>query len=639
MRKKIKWLIPFLLIPFAMHAQSPGEAIAAFPGMDMVYQNYTQQLKLSIKDGVPVAERNQEIDILMLTDKNSNMLSRYAVYHSGYNELTELEAYTLVPAGNKFKQIKSSDKKTSGSSGNNVFYDDTKETTFNFNGLTQNAIAHVSYSQFLKDAHLLSAFFPPTNMPVLNSSFSVTVPNNIKIAYVVKNDPKGLFQFTQDKKKKESVYTWTLKNRKSVTDYGNAPNERYFEPHVIVYITSYETDQGTQPFLNSVQDLYTWNISFLKDLNKVPDPILKSIVDSLTKNETDEKIKALKIYQWVQHHIRYVAFEAGEEGFRPRQAGDVCAKRYGDCKDMSSIITQMMRMAGIKAYYTWIGTRDLPYSYAETPVPMVDNHMISTARINGEWMFFDGTDANAKFDMPPAFIQGKEAMVGIDDTKYQLLTIPVANPQKSVITDSTYINISEQGVSGYEVVNYAGYFGKEVYSSLMYRDEKETKDYVNKRMSKGSNKFILGNFDIVRSAPDQNEARINAHFEIPGYSKKVGDEYYINLNLEKLLENQQIDLEKRQVPLETEFNSCINQYHILAIPEGYQVASVPKNFSFENDLIKIQFYYKVIDGKVIAAQEIQNKKLLLGTQDFKEWNKPMKDVQAFYKESVVLEKK
>jgi Domain of Unknown Function with PDB structure (DUF3857)/Transglutaminase-like superfamily len=639
MKKIIKLFACVTLLQLQAFAQSPEEIKSIFPGNDFVYLNYEQELNLFLKDDVPVADRKTNIDMLMLTDKNVNMLSKYTVYHSGYNELTQFDAYTRVPSGNKFKNLKVIEKKTSTSTSNSIFYDDTKETTFNFPGLTEHAIAHVDHTLFNKDAHLLTAFYLPVYLPVVNGSYKVKVPNSIKIKYVVKNDPAGIFSFSEEKKSRETIYKWTSNNTKASEYFANAPDMRYYQPHVIVYVTSYEAKNGTQNFLSSIKDLYKWNYDFISELNTSPDPHLKQITDSLVQNESGEMNKARKVYQWVQQHIKYVAFENGLEGFRPRQAGEVCSKRYGDCKDMSSIITQMLRMAGIKAYYTWIGTRDLPYTYSEIPLPLVDNHMISTAFIDGKWLFLDGTDPNAKFDMPPAFIQGKEAMLSITSEEYKILTVPVAAPERSMITDSTFISITDDGIKGFANVKYDGYFGKEVYTSLLYSDAKETKEYVNKKMSKGSNKFIMGNYSIAKKAPEENIANITGEFQLPGYGKRIGNEYYINMHVEKILEDRSIDIEKRKVPMEIDFNYCIRQYHILEIPKGYTISYLPKNFTFENDLIKIDIYYKVENEKVIAAQEIKNKKLMIMPSEFEEWNKPMKAIQPYYKELLVLEKK
>jgi transglutaminase-like putative cysteine protease len=638
-QNKFLLLAAMLLTAVSATAQTAEEVKQTFPGQELVFLNYNENLKLYLKDGVPVAERNTEKEILVLSEKNASAYSRYKVYHSGYNEMTNLEAYTKVPDGDKYKKVKIGEQKTTSSSSNSVFYDDVKETSFDFPALTQNAIEHVELTQFHKDAHLLTPFYLPGTLPVINSTYTVTVPNDITIKYIVKNDPKGIFQFTVDKKRKETIYTWTAKNVKGDDSYGNAPDFRYFVPHIIVYIASYQGENGPQNFLSSAEDLYKWNYSFTKELNTSQDEALKKIVDSLIAGKTSETDKAKQIYRWVQQHIKYVAFENGLEGFRPRQAADVCSKRYGDCKDMSSIITQMLRMAGIKAYYTWIGTRSLPYYYSEVPLPMVDNHMIAAASINNEWVFLDGTDPHAKYGMPPSSIQDKDAMIAINDNEFKIIRVPVTAAAKSLAVDSTIISFTPDGIKGNTSVNYSGYFGEDIYNTLLYRDEKETKDFVKSRMTKASNKFILGNYVINKTSPEENNINISADFEIPGYGKKIGNEYYINLNLEKLFENRFIDTAKRKVAIENEFQFVVKLYTILRLPEGYGVTYQPKDFNFENDLVALKITYQVKEGRIIALQEMQQKKLMIQPADFTEWNRAAKAAAQQYKEQVVLEKK
>ena len=100
-------------------------------------------------------------------------------------------------------------------------------------------------------------------------------------------------------------------------------------------------------------------------------------------------------------------------GFVPREAGLVCSRRFGDCKDMASILTEMNTAAGLTAYFTWIGTRDLPYKFTQVPLPLVSNHMICTIYLNGKYVFLDGTDPTCVFGLTPAGIQDKEAMISI----------------------------------------------------------------------------------------------------------------------------------------------------------------------------------------------------------------------------------
>ena len=85
-------------------------------------------------------------------------------------------------------------------------------------------------------------------------------------------------------------------------------------------------------------------------------------------------IKKIKIK--TNENIKYIAFEYALGGFIPREANEVFQKKYGDCKDNSSILFKMLEIAGLQGNLTWIGTRKIPYTYEEVPTRAVDNHMI-----------------------------------------------------------------------------------------------------------------------------------------------------------------------------------------------------------------------------------------------------------------------
>ena len=157
-------------------------------------------------------------------------------------------------------------------------------------------------------------------------------------------------------------------------------------------------------------------------------------------------------------------------------------------------------------------------------------------------------------------------------------------------------------------------------------------------MGKASNKFILGKYNINKINPDIQLINISADFEIPDYGKKAGNNYFINLNLEKLLENQTIDIEKRKVPVKNEFKYIIRQNHILDIPEGYVITDIPKDFEIDNEFLSFKIIYKVDKKRIIATQELINKTLMLYPRDFDNWNKAIRSTMPQYKELIVLEK-
>src|SRR5690606_8133939 len=106
-------------------------------------------------------------------------------------------------------------------------------------------------------------------------------------------------------------------------------------------------------------------------------------------------------------------------------------------KDMASIITEIANYAQIpNVNFTWIGTRELPYTYSELPTPAVDNHMIASYIKGDQIIYLDATDNHVAFGLPSIFIQGKEALISQGKT-YRLATVPEipadTNQRKEVI--------------------------------------------------------------------------------------------------------------------------------------------------------------------------------------------------------------
>ena len=629
-----------VIICTALQAQTMEEIAARYPDEHAVVLNDEETINIFLKNGQPYAEIKNERTMLILDDKANGIYNSYSIYHGTFNKVSNIEAYTKVPSGNKFTKIKVTDIKTESASEGSVFYDDVKQTSFSFPSLVKGAETFLSYDETFEDMHLFNPFYFASYLPVIHSKYTVNFPAGFELKYTIKNDTGHVIQFTEDTKGRTHTYEFSAAYIKSFRRFADAPSYRYYEPHVILQIASYKDDNGNAVnFLGTLDDLYKWNYNFISRLDNTKDEVLKKLADSLTTGLTAPADKAVKIYNWVQQNIKYVAFEDGLEGFIPRRAADVCNKRYGDCKDMASLLSALLQIAGLDAHFTWIGTRDIPYDYTDVALPIVDNHMIAALHLDDRWIFLDATDPNCIFGFPSGFIQGKQALVAISDKEYKVLRVPEMETDKNAVIDSTFISISGDGIKGSSSVYYKGYFGINVTNDLYYRDMKNTRDYVKTRMGKASNKFILGDYKINKVNETQKEMNISANFEIPGYGKKVADELYINLNLEKFFTDDIIDTTKRKLPKENDFKYVIKQYTILDIPEGYTVNYLPKDFSCSNDLVGFSISYKQDGRKIITTQEIRNNYLLMQPTDFAKWNDAVKQLNTQYKEQIVLEKK
>lgn len=373
-------------------------------------------------------------------------------------------------------------------------------------------------------------------------------------------------------------------------------------------------------------------------MNKEPSKDLVTIVNKLKSPGGSEEETVKKIFYWVQDNIRYIAFEDGMRGFIPHDGSYVCEKRYGDCKDMANLLVTMMKIAGIKSYHTWIGTRDIPYTYSKIPTPMVDNHMIATyISKSGQYYFLDATSNHTAFGLPSSMIQGKEALIGMGSDKYEIKKVPIIGKEKNKMTDSIEVKISGSELIGKGTASVSGYPKVIAGYRLNRAQEDDVKTYVAKFVGKGSNKFYLDNYKVNNLDDYDKATRIDYDFRIGDYFQNIGGEIYINLNMNKDYYNEY--LANRETPWENDYKYVKKEVCVLDIPEGYEIDYVPEDANLEGDNIGVNVHYNVSNDKVVMNKTFYLDFLMLEPDQFKSWNESIKNVSEVYKESIILKKK
>lgn len=635
MQKLIATFLAAICFHMAAFTQQDAVLKKAFPEAEAVYTELLCQVNISQdKEGKINVTSNYSEDLMYLTDNAVNMLSRGRIYHSTFNKLNNWEAYTQLPGNNKLKVANTT---TNSSTQNYIFYDDTKSTSFDFAGGKAGANRHIEYQIQHSDAHLLSPHYFDRYFPIVKGELKISFPSNMQLKYVIKGVQADKVSFSETKKRDRTTYTFKVENYSGISSYPDAPDEAYYATHIVFFITGFEKDGKLQSFLSSPEDLYRYNYNFIRNINKEPSTELKSITDSLVRTANSEREKADRIYRWVQKNIKYVAFEDGMEGFIPREANLVCSRKYGDCKDMASILTAMLKHAGLQAYFTWIGTRDLPYTYHETPLPIVDNHMICAVKLGNEYIFLDGTDEGCIFGLPPYSIQGKQALVGIGENDFKILQVPTIDKTKNTLIDSTFLVIDGKHLKGKIKILLNGYWASSFYSATHYRNQKENETYLKQRFQRANNKLKFTNwaYDI---SPDRTLATVTADIELPDFARFAGNEIFMNLNLFKFYEHKEIDFPKRKSPIENPFLEQVFYTTVLKLPDGHQLTFMPKSNSYKNEVWGYTMAYKQEGNNVILSQQFDNDHLLLNPAQFEQWNKVLENLYQHYKQTIVITK-
>lgn len=633
-------IIIFLLVVTGLQAQFSPEFLKyskLYPEASRVRLH--QEMIITIEANKEGLEINQEfIEEDLYLNESATLNSKSQLNFSAFFEMNNVEASSLSFEGNNYVETKV-EKFTQKDELNQSFYDDTKLLNFVYPNLQKGSKSKLKYSQKIKNPRFLTPFYFGEYYPIKKNKVTIIADKGVNLEFRKFNISDDKIKFTKQEKRRKTIYTWELNDQDEYEYEPNSPSFKTVLPHIVPIITSYKIKKEEKKLLGEVSDLYGWYYSLVEDVNtEAPSKELVDLTNKITADKKTDLEKVKAIYYWTQKNIKYIAFEYALGGFIPRESNEVFRKKYGDCKDNSSILYRMLEIAGVKGNLTWIGTRKIPYTYEEVPTPVVDNHMIlSYEDKNGRTYYLDATGRYIKFGIPTSFIQGKEALVSYGKD-FKIKKVPVIDAKVNAIIDSTSIKLENGIVKGVSKTSIAGYPKIDFFHDLENENsQNKLKELYNRRFEKGNNKFLIGNFKETNKYHYDNDFIVDYDFEIKNYYKKLGDEIYINLNLNKDLSFFKTD-KKRENAIEYDYQRYFKYTTTLEIPEGYKVDYIPEAVTVSNDLMTATIGYETKGNQVVYQQTIELNFLVLSVAQQKEVNKQIKKIERNYKEIVVLKK-
>ena len=613
---------------------------AKFPDAPAVFVERSEQLNILI-DGDSLIVYSDVLEDMLHLKSQTEVYSSGKVFGSHFSQVADLKAKTLIWEKNKFKDMPVKDFRKNSDRDAGIFYDDSYNYTFNFPSVTQGNRTQLQYRLKMKDVRFMPGYLFPTYLPQSKTRYTIRKSKGVDLVYEVINDPGALVQFKKYEKGDFEFLEWTCENQPARKREEDSPSMRYFAPHVICYVKSFEGKRkGKVNVLSDLDDLYSWYHSFVTNINRQTSPELLSIVNKIRQSSQSDIEIVKGVFYWVQENIQYIAFEQGMRGLIPHSGSYVCEKRYGDCKDMANLIVEMLRLAEVKGHHAWIGTRDLPYQYTRIPTPLVDNHMIAVyIGEDQRYYYLDATSNHTPFGLPSSMIQGKEALIGIDDEHYEVKTIPEISKERNVVIDSVEIKFDGDQIIGMGMTSFGGY--PKVFGSyaLDRSGDDEIKKNVTRLIGKGSNKFYLDNYSLSNVRDRDVQTVIGYSFRIGDYFQRIGDELYVNLNLNKDHYNDFINIAARSTPKERDYKYQKIDYCELSIPDGYTLEYLPPNARVDGDLLGFETEYRAQNGKIRFTKKFYVNYLLMRPDQFEKWNDAVKPLSEAYKESIILRKK
>jgi len=258
--------------------------------------------------------------------------------------------------------------------------------------------------------------FLTRNLIVLDEQLEVNIPRDSKVKLKTE---KG-FEATPKELDNRRVYSWKHANLKR-EDKDEKEDEA----------KNKDDDDDPKPAQIQMTTFQSWGevgqwYATLVNERTTPDDKIRAKVEEQIKGITTDKEKVEALYGYVARNFRYVSLSLGQGRYQPHAAADVFANQYGDCKDKHTLLTSMLKAAGIRAYPALMNSsRKID---PDVPSPAQFDHVISAIPLGSETLWMDTTAEVAPFRLLSRTLRNKQALLIPDASPAGLVTTPADPP-------------------------------------------------------------------------------------------------------------------------------------------------------------------------------------------------------------------
>jgi len=570
-----------LLVPASVFAAAPSPSASPFD-ISAAALLKSAPTAAQFPDASFIALRDESVthlnadgsgtDVTHLTIKIFNERGRAAAdvsipYNTSTDKISNVHARTIKADGTVLEAGPGDIHETSPFS-SYAMYDDAKVTGISMPGVENGAIIDYVYTRTTLKSYLPGQFsvlwsFQDGANPVKLSRLILTAPVGLAIHTRVHNADGMNNTKTLSKDGKEETYVWQMADRGSLVPEPMMPPARTFLPWMEV---------STVPSWQTISHWYQG----LASGQMAVSPEIRETVKTLTAGKTTDTEKAKAIYYWVEGQTRYVALELGLSAFQPHAATAVCRNRYGDCKDMATLLITMLHEAGIKTAWPVLlgaGSNDPVHEYLAAP--SFFNHAIVRADIDGKPYWFDSTAEMCPFGQIPGGDRGVDAFV-VRNGVGTFEMIPMGAEEANLQTTKTTINLHADGSADCETtVHLVGDQGLGTRIAFRGLQVAQVKPGFQNMVSRFSPDASLTDYSLSSLADRDTPVEMDIKYHAPLWATKTGHLLILN---GKDMTTAPYDRSTRTFPMYANSLAASVEDTIITLPDGYTLEDKPDDF-------------------------------------------------------------
>jgi hypothetical protein len=560
----------------------------------------------------------------IITDKGRN----YCNFESGYTPRTNTEsviyARTITPEG-KIIPLNKNAVKLVTPYGSYPSHRDYKKLTFSMPGVTVGSIVDYKTVKEEKKPDLEKTFsfdhFFQRDNPTMLGRLKVIVPEDMGLKYLILNPLQGIQlspNIIHDGNKK--IYLWEYRNIPQIIKEESMPPMDEVTFRILV------------TRMNSWEEVSDWWRKKIAEKTESDEAIKRKVAD-LTKGLSTSNEKTEAISNYVKAEIRYFSPRFG--GSELANAKNVFENKYGDCKNQSTLLISMLRVAGIPAYYVFMPTSHTGPLVRDFPDAGQFNHVIVAVENAGEYRFIDPVAKSYQLDYLPNVDQNRDVVI-LEDEKIIFTKTPLAKPEENAHYSQSQIQIGWDGSIECEVKD-SGLGEEEAALRLPFINKKQW-DHLRERIEKISSGAKLLAYTNSDPMNFREGFGLTFKYKTQDYCKKTGD--ILIFDVPEIRKSCPGIVQKdRRYPIVVSNNSYSKDEVEFNVPEGYEIYHLPEPMEIKNQYFEFCSSYRKEGERIIYEGELIRKATRITPEEYASYQKYCQGMEKSFNRSVLFRKK
>lgn len=436
-----------------------------------------------------------------------------------------------------------------------------------------------------------------------NTGFSLPI-GKVQVCFLTKKPDKYKYQLLNKAPQPivqnhagATLFQWVATNPEVLDYESDAPG--WFSPYPEVYFTARNSwkavSQHIYPLFSSNKNLSGEIRTFLKELKST---------------YTSKEKQGLEIVKYVQNNIRYLGNENGIYAYKPRNPNTVFAKKSGDCKEKSWLLSVLLNEIGYEAFpllvNSYMGHRLADYS----PAMDVFDHCVMFIKKGNDTIFIDPTYTNQGGQLTDLWFPNYESGLVVSPNSKDLITIPYRVKDQTIVNESFEID----DFSGKVVLSVeTKYKGGDADLQRSYLKNSSNNDLQDAYLQFYAD--LYPRIDTLKSISyedniEKNELLISESYQIDNFwqaedSLNPNDisAYFYALSLKSIIQKDNYPSRKSPLALShpTDYSHTITAH----LPEEWSIEdettslSAPgfnfnRSISYDDKILRLNYHYKTL---------------------------------------------